>query len=131
MTISCKHCGKKIEYEQRAGGRPREFCGTNCCSNWQYHNNPKANARVKAYTHARYQKIKNTPEYKAQRKACFNRWLAKNRARFNELMREPNRLRNRAMRIIAKKNGMCPRCFKRKKLKNMAICKICKDKYCG
>ena len=91
--VDCLYCGKKfkIKYDKL-----RKYCGPTCCS--------RHHARIK------YTEKKDDPEYKRKNQEYFKKWLEKNRVHFNDLMREPNKLRARANRIYRTKNNLCRVC---------------------
>jgi len=63
-----------------------------------------------------YQKVKDKPEYKVKRAAYFKKWLGNpdNRKRFNDLLRERNRIYALARRQKFKEQGVCLHCGKKR-----------------
>jgi hypothetical protein len=80
--LNCIYCN------QRLTGKKKKFCSIKCNQNWQYHFNPKARERVKKNTAKSYERIRNTPEYKAKRKIYFSNWYA--RKKHENPNKEPN-----------------------------------------
>ena len=57
-----------------------------------------------------YSKHKDEPEFKAKQRGYFKSWLERNRAHFNEICRERNRLRAAALRQKWRAEGTCNHC---------------------
>lgn len=94
-------------------GKKKRFCSDKCRTR---HNSLKD-----------YYKIRDTPKYKEYKKDYFKKWLDKNRLHFNDLLREPNRIRVNKKRAFWKKEGLCSRCgkvFYNNNLKSCADCRI-------
>ena len=110
-TSPCPICGK--EFIQRAVGtiNERKFCSVSCRA--------KFNARVK------YEFEKDNPEYKQKRKEYFKKWRKENREHFNDLVREPNRIRSSENYKKFDKLGLCVRCGKERDNTNSKTCKKC------
>ena len=106
--MKCLFCNGEIL------GRFRKFCSHKC--------------QRKFNSIKRYSRNKDKLEYKEDRERRFKKWIAidKNRLRFNELLREPNRIRISNKRAFWRKEGLCLRCGKVRdcEKKSCAECRI-------
>ena len=75
----CSYCQKPF-----TTSRNKKFCSRAC--------------QTRFHANKSYNKRKDTPEYREKRRIYFQKWLSNNRAHFNEIMREPNRLRQKRIR---------------------------------
>lgn len=82
MNRKCLFCNKLMK-NVRIHAR---FCCHNCCCNYNYANNVAYKEQAKARAKRFYQKHKGEPEFKEKRKKWFNKWLSKNRERWNAQM---------------------------------------------
>ena len=90
INNKCIGCGITI------AGRKRKFCSKLCQSRFT--------------SSKQYNAQKDSPIYKAKRRAYFDVWRVKNKEHFNSLLREPNKLYQRKLRESNIKNGVCLRC---------------------
>lgn len=88
----CPYCKKEF-YSQRGN---KIYCSWEC----QYRNCSKI----------RYHKYKNNLDFKIMNRNNFNNWLKTHREHFNELMREPNRIRQARLYKERKERCVCIRC---------------------
>jgi actin-related protein len=109
ICIECKN--SFVTHRKR--GEPRRFCSDTCRTR---HNSKKD-----------YHKNKDSPEYKEYKRGYFKKWLDKNRTHFNEMLREPNRIRASERRIKWKEEGLCHKCGK-EKIGNYLTCLECRTK---
>ena len=117
----CKYCGKDLPGEHMR----RKFCSQRCCSLWHYKNNPKFhNHRIK-YSEEYHKKHKDKKSYKIKKKQQFKRWLDKNREHFNDLVREPNKIRRRKNYRKWKRAGLCTICGRKRDL-DVLYCSKCR-----
>jgi len=117
----CAHCNKEL-------ARDVKYCSTKCAQNWIYHNSPHYKERVKRNARERYNRLKDDLEFKSQRKASFDKWRKKNREHFNDLCREPNRLRSIERIKERKEQGVCIKCAGRLQVKEGVTCDVCCSK---
>ena len=107
--MKCKKCGKEF----KSSRKNKKYCSGTCQKGY---NSSK-----------RYYKIRNTKKFKEARKKYFKKWIKKNRAHFNELLREPNKLRQRKLRDYRRKNKLCLYC-ENKRTKGYSSCEKCRIK---
>jgi hypothetical protein len=73
-----------------------------------------------------YAEHKNDPIFKSKQRAWFKSWLERNRAHFNEISRERNRLRAAALRQKWKTEGTCTHCGQ-PRIEGRLFCQKCID----
>lgn len=83
MKRICKVCGDKFEK-----GYGKGFCSMSCYSKWRYKNVPNEKEKIAIKNKKRYERIKNTDEYKQRRSKNFKKWLNKNREKYNKYCRD-------------------------------------------
>ena len=108
-TKTCRHCGRefKSEYEVSV------YCDRVC--------------RSRSQSAKRYEKMKDDPEYKRKSYENTKRWINANRAHFNDLCREKNKVRMSDIRAERKRRGLCYRCGGKKDTYK-SYCSICEEK---
>jgi hypothetical protein len=90
MKNLCKNCGDTIK---KGKGYGKYYCSVSCYSRYRYKNDEKERTRVKKNTKKRYERVKNTDEFKEQSKIRFKKWLNKNREHYNQYYRERYKLK--------------------------------------
>lgn len=122
---TCLFCGKKAGIGERVKDK---FCNINCYNNHFYKDNKEYRKSHILNSKKYYDKMKNNAEYKRKNKERLSRWLSipKNRARFNELLRETNRIRMKRKLKERKKKNLCSYCGKVKAEKGFASCFSCR-----
>ena len=91
----CKECKNSFDIIKKRGER-RIFCSDRC--------------RTRFNAKKDYYKNKDKPKFKEYKQIYFKKWLNNNRLRFNDMLREPNRIRASNRRENWKKEGLCNRC---------------------
>lgn len=114
--MKCLFCFKETD---------KMYCNKRCADKYYYKTNDKYREKVKKASKEYYYKNKNNPKFKAKVKKRFKKWLNENKEHYNNLMREPNRLYQARMRAKADKEGMCKKCFKKKRIKGYVKCNKC------
>ena len=110
---TCQECGTKFEEKGVGTKREKKFCKALCKNRF--------NSRED------YNKKKDKPDYKKERRRVFKNWLSRNRKHFNDLMREKNRIRKRNNYHKFDKLGLCTSCGGvRDKVTNKR-CKRCRN----
>ncbi|MEM4270827.1 MAG: hypothetical protein QXO70_01885 [Candidatus Pacearchaeota archaeon] len=111
MEKSCPNCKVFFQTEKTN----KIFCSMTCRTRF--------NAKL------RYTRLKDDPQYKRKSKEYFKVWLEKNRAHFNELVREPNRLYQQKKRQELMAKGLCLRCGRNKPDEGYVNCNNCKQQF--
>lgn len=112
-TAPCPLCGKEFIMRGVGTVNERKFCSVSCRS--------KFNSRVE------YKFKKDNPEYKQKKKEYFEKWRKENKSHFNDLLREPNRIKSRENYKKWDKLGSCVQCGKRRDNPNSKICLRCRN----
>lgn len=122
MEKKCEFCGKDLI------GKQRRFCNNNCQMKWRYKNIPEVKAKYSEYAKKSYEKNRDNPEFKQKSKERLKAWIEKNRSHFNDLVREPNRLRSIKRREELKIKGLCTTCAGVRDIAGKLTCKKCYEK---
>jgi len=104
---TCLECGKRLGDEEK-------FCDRKCQDNFLYNTNLEVQARKKKNSKARYERIKNTPGFKADRRERFKKWREQNHEKHNKFMRDYMRERAKRLYHERREAGLCTRCGKEK-----------------
>lgn len=111
----CLRCGKKLPKKKGiTPGRKRKFCNDTCQTRY--------NATK------RYYRLRNNPKFKKKCKKNFDRWRKDNREHFNELMREPSKIRERKETVLWRRRGLCTKCGRKKEDERFMRCRECRRK---
>ena len=110
----CLRCKKEFKENRIGTSTERKFCSTVCRNRY--------NAKK------RYDRLKDDPEYKRKKyKYWKDVWYKKNREHFNDLMREPVRLRSLRIHKERKEKGLCTECGGERDSK-FINCNKCREK---
>lgn len=107
----CLFCDKEIDISK---SKLKKFCSPRCRTNFNSFRD--------------YHKNKDKPEFKEDARKRFKIWLNKNRAHFNNLLREKNRIRNGRNRDSWRAAGLCARCGKTREDEGKKSCRACRIK---
>lgn len=83
---NCKFCNAELPNSK--GNKERVWCNSSCCTKFRYHNNPKANALMKAHSRKQNIKRRKDPNFRKEEKIRVDKWIRENRGRYNQLMRD-------------------------------------------
>jgi len=94
----CPYCNKFLKKKGINNEHfiQRKFCNSTCCT--RYHSKKT------------YNRIKDTKEYKKERKKYLRKWRKKNRQHFNDLCREKSKIYARKRHQERKNKGQCINC---------------------
>lgn len=106
---TCLKCGKEIGENERGN---KKYCSEGC------------RLKTNAY-HLYHTKYKFSADYKKKRKERLDIWRKENRERFNELLREPNRIKAAKNYARWKAEGLCVRCGKERAQETACCCSRC------
>ena len=110
-TKPCPLCGKKFTLKGVGTINEKKFCSISCRTRF--------NAKVD------YNLKKNNPEYKQKRKEYFKKWRLENREHFNDLVREPNRIKSFEKYHKFDALGLCVLCGKDRDNPKSKVCIKC------
>ncbi len=116
-TKPCPFCNKEFVTRGVGTVNERKFCSVTCRSRF--------NARVG------YEFIKDNPEYKQKKKEYFSKWRKENREHFNDLVREPMRIKRKENYHKWDKLGLCTNCGKKRDNPNSKVCNKCYKTKCS
>ena len=95
LMMKCLYCKGEVESKQDRI-IPKKFCSRTCS--------------MKYFSKQRYLRIKNTKEFKQERKKYFKKWLEKNREHFNDIVRPKARDYQNKKYHYRINNGLCIHC---------------------
>lgn len=112
-TIKCKNCGEETTSRGEGTSTEKKFCSRTCGTRY--------------VSKERYNRLKDTKEYKDIQRSRFNTWLDKNREHYNDMVREPNRLYQQRLREKYRAEGLCMKCGRARDSKFLN-CNKCRKK---
>lgn len=104
-------CGKEFIKKGIGTINEKKFCSFGCKSRFT--------ARLK------YEFEKDNPEFKKKKKEYFEKWRKENREHFNDLLREPNRIKRKENYYKFDKLGLCVHCGRKRDNPNSKTCSKC------
>ena len=115
QTGNCINCGKEFVLRGIGTSNEKKFCSYECRTRF--------NARMQHEFKQKY-----SEEYRRKKKEYFKKWRKENREHFNDLVREPNKIRRRELYKKWDEEGLCVGCGKERDNPNSKICKSCYEK---
>jgi hypothetical protein len=105
-------CGKEFIIKRVGLPTEKKFCSVLC--------------RTRNYARLYHEFNKDNPEFQRKKKEYFNMWLDKNREHFNDLVREPNRIKSKINYDKFDALGLCVQCGKQRDNPNSKTCFHCR-----
>ena len=114
-TGNCINCGKEFIKRGVGTSNEKKFCSFECRT--------RLNSRIRHEVQQKYNE-----EYRKKRKEYFDKWRKENREHFNDLVREPNKIRCRELYKKWDEEGLCVMCGKPRDNPKSKTCKKCYER---
>ena len=111
-VVSCPACGKEFIKRGEGTSNEKKYCSFLCRS------------RFYAKAYAAFNR-EFSEEYRNKKKAYFEKWRKENREHFNDLVREPNRIKAKINYDKWDSAGLCTSCGSKRDNPNSKTCRRC------
>jgi hypothetical protein len=115
-TGVCPNCGKEFIKRGMGTSNEKNYCSFLCRS--------RCYAKIYADFNREF-----SEEYRNKKKAYFDKWRKENREHFNDLLREPNRIRAKKEYDEWNEKGLCTSCGKERDNPNLKSCIRCRGRW--